>query len=85
VGLPGGFGSSELRSLPPNVKAAAISFFLLSLLALPVRGAAVECREGSSLLREKMHLTSTSGAAWDEGEELAGCQRISRLLCGCLS
>jgi hypothetical protein len=32
----------------------------------------------------KMLLTSTSGAAWDEDEELAGCQRISRLLCGCL-
>ena len=36
------------------------------------------------LLGEKMLLTSTSGAAWDEDEELAGCQRISRLLCGCL-
>jgi len=34
--------------------------------------------EGSSLLGEKMLLTSTSGTAWDEGEELAGCQRISR-------
>ena len=67
-------------------------FSFSSLRALPIRGtarrvlsgAAVECREGSSLLREMMVLTSTSGAAWDEGMELAGCQRIFRLLCGCL-